>query len=72
MDGHGEPSPATAETSMEDLYAWVNEAEPGFEMLFDALFGALPAVEGVESRTEVISGRRRQRHQPLHPPAIRR
>ena len=56
MGGHGEPSPATADTSMEDLYAWVNEAEPGFEMLFDALFGDLPPVEGVESRTEVISG----------------
>ncbi|MCY3585103.1 MAG: alpha/beta hydrolase fold domain-containing protein [Acidimicrobiaceae bacterium] len=56
LDGHGEPATATADSSMEELYAWVDEAEPGFEMLFDALFADLTPPDGVVASTVVISG----------------
>ena len=56
LDGHGEPSPVNDASAPDDLYAWVDEAEPGFEMLFDALFGDLPPVDGVVSSTELVSG----------------
>ena len=54
--GRAEPVPLDADSSLEDIRSLAALGEPGFEQLFDVLFAALPPVEGVESRTEVISG----------------
>lgn len=56
LAGAPEPLPVTADSPIEDLLAYLDEAEPMYEMMFTALFDGLPAVEGVESRTEVIKG----------------
>lgn len=56
LAGRADPVPLTGESSLEDIRALAALGEPGFEQLFDILFEALPPVEGVESRTEVISG----------------
>lgn len=56
LAGRPDPVPLTGESSLEDIRALAALGEPGFEQLFDIFFEALPPVEGVESRTEVISG----------------
>ncbi len=56
MDGHGEPSPVDADSPYDDQLAFCNEAEAGFQMLFGVLYADLPAVEGVASTTETITG----------------
>ena len=56
LAGRAEPVPLDANSSLEDIRAVAAAGEPGFEQLFDALFAELPPVEGVESRTEVITG----------------
>ncbi len=56
LDGHGAPSPISDASAPDDLHAWVNEAEPGFEMLFDTLFADQTPPDGVVSSTEVIRG----------------
>jgi len=56
LAGRADPVPLTGESSLEDIRTLAALGEPGFEQLFDILFEALPPVEGVESRTEVISG----------------
>jgi acetyl esterase len=50
------PAPVDASSSIEDVLAFVAQAEAGFGGLFDALFGSLPLVAGVESRTEHTTG----------------
>ena len=50
------PTPVTASSSLDEMHAYVDAAEPMYETLFDALYDTLPPVEGVSSRTEVISG----------------
>ena len=54
--GRAEPVPLDPNSSIEEILALADAGEPGFEMLFDALFAELAPVDGVESRTEVISG----------------
>ena len=56
LTGRADPVPLTPESSLEDIRNLAALGEPGFEQLYDILFGAIPPVEGVESRTEVISG----------------
>ena len=56
LAGRADPVPLTAASTLEDIRALAALGEPGFEHLFDFLFEALPPVEGVESRTEVVSG----------------
>ena len=56
MAGEPEPLPLTADASATEIYDFTAVIEPGFEMLFDMIYADLPAVEGVESHTEVISG----------------
>ncbi|HCB37171.1 MAG TPA: alpha/beta hydrolase [Acidimicrobiaceae bacterium] len=56
MTGEPQPVPVSADSSYEELLDYLNLAEPGYEMLFDALFADLPPVVGVESRTEVVTG----------------
>ncbi len=56
MAGEPEPLPLTADASATEIYEFTAVIEPGFEMLFDMIYADLPAVEGVESRTEVITG----------------
>ena len=56
LAGRAEPVPLNADSSLEDIRALAAAGEPGFEKLFDLLFDGLSPVEGVESRTEVISG----------------
>jgi acetyl esterase/lipase len=51
-----QPSPVTSESPVEDILAFVKEAEIGFQALFDALAAPLPPVSGVTSRSETISG----------------
>lgn len=56
LAGAPEPVPLSADATAEEIYEYTATIEPGFEMLFDLIYADLPAVEGVESRTEVISG----------------
>ncbi len=56
LAGRADPVPLTADSSLEDIRALAALGEPGFEQLFDHLFDALPPVEGVESRTETVTG----------------
>ena len=56
LAGRADPVPLTADSTLEEIRALAALGEPGFEQLFDVLFTSLPPVEGVESRTEVISG----------------
>ena len=56
LDGHGEPTPVTADTPLEALYAYCDEAEPGFQMMFGALYQDLPPIEGVERNDVTITG----------------
>lgn len=49
-------SPVNAASSMEEIYAYCTEAEAGFAALGLMLSGGAPPVEGVTSRTEVITG----------------
>jgi len=50
------PTPVDASSSMDELLPWVDEAEAGFAMLFDALNGDMPDVVGVDRSVEVIRG----------------
>ncbi|MCY3851941.1 MAG: alpha/beta hydrolase fold domain-containing protein [Acidimicrobiaceae bacterium] len=56
LAGAPEPVPLSSEATAEEIYEYTATIEPGFEMLFDMIYADLPAVEGVESRTEVVSG----------------
>ena len=56
LAGRADPVPLSADSSLEDIRTVAALGEPGFEQLFDVLFAGLPPVEGVESRTEVITG----------------
>ena len=56
LAGKADPVPLSGDSTLEDIRALAALGEPGFERLFDVLIAALPPVEGVESRTEVISG----------------
>ncbi len=57
MDGHGEPPPVDASSPYEELLAFCDEAEPGFQGLFAALYDGLPPVDGVERSEAVVTGR---------------
>src|SRR5947209_6570376 len=50
------PTPVDASSGLDDLLAWVLEAEAGFSTLFDSLSGGTPEVTGVERTVEVIRG----------------
>ena len=50
------PVPVDANSPIEALLEFCSVAEPGYDLLFDALFADLPAIDGVTSRTEVIKG----------------
>ncbi len=56
LDGHGEPLPLDASAPLDQQIEFCNVAEEGFQQLFDAMFAALPSVEGVERSTETIPG----------------
>ncbi|MDE0163092.1 MAG: alpha/beta hydrolase fold domain-containing protein [Acidimicrobiaceae bacterium] len=56
LAGRTNPVPLTPESSLDDIRGLAALGEPGFEQLFDVLLEAVPAVEGVESRAEVVSG----------------
>jgi acetyl esterase/lipase len=50
------PVPVNADSSIEELLAFVSAAEEGFEALFAALDAGMPAVSGVDRTVEVIDG----------------
>jgi acetyl esterase/lipase len=50
------PAPVTADSSLQEKYDYVAEAEPGFDGLFTALFADLSPIENIERSTEVIKG----------------
>lgn len=56
LDALALETPVTADSSIDDIYAYCLEAEAGFGALGNVLSAASPATEGVISRTEVISG----------------
>lgn len=56
LAGRSDRVPLTAESSLEDIRALAALGEPGFEKLNEILFDGLPPVNGVESRSEVITG----------------
>lgn len=56
LAGRAEPAPLSAESSLEDIRALATLGEAGYEQLFESLYEPLAPVEGVQSRTEVISG----------------
>ncbi len=49
-------SPVTSSTSLEDLLGFCNEAEPGYNMMFEMLDADLPEITNVERSVEVIRG----------------
>lgn len=56
MAGASEPLALSDQSSIEDIRAFTTLIEPGFEAVLDSLYSDLAPVEGVTSRTEVISG----------------
>lgn len=56
MDVAPPPSPVTASNSIDELLAYCVEAELGFDALGGVLTAKTPAVTGVTSTTEVITG----------------
>ena len=56
LAGTPEPLPLDASSPTEDLLAYVDEAEMGYEGLFEALTAGLEPVPGVERTVEVIPG----------------
>ena len=56
LGGHGDPLPLDASSPREDQLAFCDGAEQGFQLVFDAMFSDVPAIEGVERSTETISG----------------
>ncbi len=56
MVDRGEPVPLDANSSIDEIRDFATAAEPGFEAVFDILFADLPPIEGVATRTEVITG----------------
>ncbi len=56
LDGHGEPLPLDASAPLDQQLEFLAIAEQGFQQVFDAMFAALPPVEGVERSTETITG----------------
>jgi acetyl esterase len=50
------PVPVDADSSLDDLLAFVSAAEEGFEALFAALVAGMPEVPGVDRTVEVIGG----------------
>ena len=54
--GEPQPFPLDASASLDELLAYVAEAEQGFEALFAGLVAGLPPVTGVERSVEVIDG----------------
>lgn len=56
LDGPPPPSGVHAGSSMDDLYAYCNAAEAGFEAFNAAVFSSLPPVPGVVTTSEVIRG----------------
>ncbi len=56
LGGPTPPSPVNGESSLDDLHAYVDEAEQGFGGMNDALFVGLEPVAGVDRSVEVIQG----------------
>ncbi len=56
LDGHGEPPPVDGSSPYDEQLAFCNEAEPGFQALFGALYADLTDLHGVERSTETITG----------------
>ncbi len=50
------PWPLDATSPMEAIHEVLNATEEGYGAVWEALFGSLPPVEGVSSRTEIIKG----------------
>ena len=50
------PAPVTTNSPLEERYAFIAEAEPGYEAMFAELLEGLPAIENVQTSTEVIKG----------------
>ena len=61
MDVPPPPSPVNAGSDIEAIHDVLNATEEGFGMVWDALFAGLPPVDGVTSRTEVITSVRVRR-----------
>ncbi len=56
LDGAQPPPPVSVDSPIEDILAFAAEAEAGFEALFGALVAGAPAIEGVTTTTETITG----------------
>ncbi|MDG2261471.1 MAG: alpha/beta hydrolase fold domain-containing protein [Actinomycetota bacterium] len=56
LAGTPEPLPFDASAPVEALHAFVDEAEPGYEAMFEALLEGLAPVPGVVRTVEVIRG----------------
>jgi len=56
LDGAPPESPVNGDSSIEELLEFTVAAEPGYEMMFDAIFAELPPVDNVTSETQVITG----------------
>ncbi|MEO6652308.1 MAG: alpha/beta hydrolase fold domain-containing protein [Ilumatobacteraceae bacterium] len=56
LGGHGEPLPLDASAPTDQLVAFCNAAEAGFQQVFDAMCAELAPVTGVERSTETITG----------------
>lgn len=56
LDGPAQPAPIPVNAPLEARLQFCAAVEPGFEGLFQAISAGAPTIEGVESRTETITG----------------
>lgn len=56
LDVAGAPAPLGTDAPREHLLEFATASEAGFEAVFAALMDGLPPVEGVDTRTETITG----------------
>jgi acetyl esterase len=56
LDVRAADFPVNRQTPLEELLAAAAETEQGFDAVFGALLADVPRAEGVESRTETITG----------------
>lgn len=56
LAGATPPSPVTVNSDLAEIYEWLAQAEPQYEALFEALYGQLEPLAGVDRFTETITG----------------
>ena len=56
FDREAPAPPVTHNSPLEDIHAFVAEAEKNFNGFFSALYDGLPVIDGIKRRTQIIQG----------------